>query len=337
VKVLVLVPGSRSYECQVQGIADQAKLSSKSLGQLHASGSIQGAPIQSETSFEISHGSEAGEYEVSSAGTSAEAAPAIEDTDIAGIVASDWKHVATFTDQIPFRYPTFDSYAQGMLRVNVPKTPCDFFLAFFPIALVEPCFDSWREHAAEHDRKGLSGLDSRLFMILLALLVRMGLMRLRRREEYFRAGSFAGMSQAVFENLLYTVRDASFPAYEEGQAMPDGRPAFPNDPLKPIRRFADAVLQVWHDMDLQRETEEKARQPEIKLGAIAQTHHTAKLCNAKRSRTRNPKPTHGARDRPKQPQPRAGRDRASESGQQHASRRTRPTGTGTRCPGKGQR
>jgi hypothetical protein len=78
-------------------------------------------------------------------------------------------------------------------------------------------------------------------------------------------------------------------------------------------------------IDLQRETEEKARQPEIKLGAIAQTHHTAKLCNTERSRTRNPKPTHGARDRPKQPQPRAGRDRASESGWQHA------------CPGEGRR
>jgi hypothetical protein len=47
VKVLGLVPGSRSYECQVQGIADKVKLSSKSLNQLHASGSIQGAPIKS--------------------------------------------------------------------------------------------------------------------------------------------------------------------------------------------------------------------------------------------------------------------------------------------------
>jgi hypothetical protein len=89
--------------------------------------------------------------------------------------------------------------------------------------------------------------------------------------------------------------------------------------------------------ELQRETEEKACQPETKLGAIAQTRHTARLHNAKRSRTRHPKPTHGAQDRPKQPQPWAGRDRASESGQRHASRRTRPTDTGTRRPGKGQR
>jgi hypothetical protein len=55
-----------------------------------------------------------------------------------------------------------------------------------------------------------------------------------------------------------------------------------------------------------RETEEKTRRPETKLGAIAQTRHIARLCNAKRSRTKHPKPTHGARDRPKQPQLRAG-------------------------------
>jgi hypothetical protein len=54
--------------------------------------------------------------------------------------------------------------------------------------------------------------------------------------------------------------------------------------------------------------EEKACQPDTKLGAIAQTRHIARLRNAKRSRTKHP--TRGARDRPKQPQPSAGRDRA---------------------------
>jgi hypothetical protein len=89
--------------------------------------------------------------------------------------------------------------------------------------------------------------------------------------------------------------------------------------------------------DLHRDTEEKARQPETKLGAIAQTRLIARLRNAKRSQTKHPKPTHGTRDRPQQPQPRAGRDRAAGSGLQHASRRTRPTDTGTRCPDKGRR
>jgi hypothetical protein len=36
VKVLGLVPGSRSYECVLVGIADKVKLSSKSLGRLQA-------------------------------------------------------------------------------------------------------------------------------------------------------------------------------------------------------------------------------------------------------------------------------------------------------------
>jgi hypothetical protein len=55
--------------------------------------------------------------------------------------------------------------------------------------------------------------------------------------------------------------------------------------------------------DFQREKEEKARQPKTKLSAIAQTRHKARLRNAKRSQNKHPKPTHGARDRPKQPQP----------------------------------
>jgi hypothetical protein len=45
------------------------------------------------------------------------------------------------------------------------------------------------------------------------------------------------------------------------------------------------------------ETEEKARQPETKLGAIAHTSHIARLRDAKRSRTKNPKSTHRAQSR----------------------------------------
>jgi hypothetical protein len=56
------------------------------------------------------------------------------------------------------------------------------------------------------------------------------------------------------------------------------------------------VQQKGANIDLQRETEEKARQPEIKLGAIARTRHTARLRNARRSRTRNPPPTRRAQD-----------------------------------------
>jgi hypothetical protein len=46
-------------------------------------------------------------------------------------------------------------------------------------------------------------------------------------------------------------------------------------------------------IDLQRETEQKARQPETKLSAIAQTRHIARLRDAERSRTRTPNPRTG--------------------------------------------
>jgi hypothetical protein len=42
--------------------------------------------------------------------------------------------------------------------------------------------------------------------------------------------------------------------------------------------------------------EEKACQPKTKLGAIAHTRHNARLRSAKRSRTKNSKPTHGAQN-----------------------------------------
>jgi hypothetical protein len=77
----------------------------------------------------------------------------------------------------------------------------------------------------------------------------------------------------------------------------------------------NAVTNTKQNISSQRETEEKARQPETKLGAIApsfvHTSHKAKLRTAKRSRTIHPKPTHGTRDKPKLLQPGARRDRAS--------------------------
>jgi len=45
VKVLGLVPGSRSYDSKVVGVADKVKVSSKSLGQLYAVRSRE-APTQ---------------------------------------------------------------------------------------------------------------------------------------------------------------------------------------------------------------------------------------------------------------------------------------------------
>jgi hypothetical protein len=61
-------------------------------------------------------------------------------------------------------------------------------------------------------------------------------------------------------------------------------------PRKSKQDFPQACENIY------RETGEKARQPETKLSAIAQTRHIATLRDAKRSRTRNPKPTHAGRE-----------------------------------------
>jgi hypothetical protein len=66
-------------------------------------------------------------------------------------------------------------------------------------------------------------------------------------------------------------------------------------------------------IQIQRATEEKTCQPEANLGATSHTRHKARQRNAKRSRTQNPKPTHGAHNRP-QPPPRARQACASGSG-----------------------
>jgi hypothetical protein len=64
-------------------------------------------------------------------------------------------------------------------------TPCALFLAVSPVALVEPCFEGWRKHTAEHVRRGLNNFGSKPFIRYIALVLKMGLLGLRRRVHHF--------------------------------------------------------------------------------------------------------------------------------------------------------
>jgi hypothetical protein len=137
VKLLGLIPGTRSYECEVVGASCTVKLSSKSLADKDASSSRQQAPQQSSdvdrddsAGGEDSSGSDE-EGRVDEDDQAAVDAQAAHE-EIAGICAADWQRVAAFDDQRTKMHPNYDVHLQGRLRVPVPMTPCDLLLAFFP-------------------------------------------------------------------------------------------------------------------------------------------------------------------------------------------------------------
>jgi hypothetical protein len=79
-------------------------------------------------------------------------------------------------------------------------------------------------------------LDINMFMMFTELLVRVGLLGLRRRDHTFTPEvKSTATSQSKFECLLHTIRDARLPGFEAGEQIPDGRTAVGNDPLKHIR------------------------------------------------------------------------------------------------------
>jgi hypothetical protein len=84
-----------------------------------------------------------------------------------------------------------------------------------------------------------------MFMRFSALVLRMGVIGLRR--QYFK-DPFSPMTQSVFQNLLYTIRDVGFPAYPEGDPLRDGRTACTNDPFRQVRRFGDGLQHTWQEL-----------------------------------------------------------------------------------------
>jgi hypothetical protein len=55
-------------------------------------------------------------------------------------------------------------------------------------------------------------------------------------------------SPGTLEGILYAIRDASFPAYQEGEQLSDGRQAIAEDPLSWSRRFTYDLRQHWRDV-----------------------------------------------------------------------------------------
>jgi hypothetical protein len=233
VKVLGLLAGRRSYECQVVGIADRVTLSSKRLVNLYQSGSRQNMAQSHQDPYEDdTNASEAEEEDSDDEEGSVDDAVDRPVDDITGVTSQDWESVTHFEDQMTARYANFDIHNSGRLRVNISRTPGDLFLAFFPMELMEPAFAHWRDHAQKHGRAGLANLSKSMFLKFVVLLLRMGVTGLRRRDHYFSNSRIpAPMSQGTFEGILYTIRDAGFPPYKEGEQLPDGRQATAEDPL----------------------------------------------------------------------------------------------------------
>jgi hypothetical protein len=159
---LRLLPGTRSYECKVVGTRDTVKLSGKVLTVLeHSVSQENGQGSQkkhSESEYEVS----ASETDDPEGSQSAEAGVVEALVDgFSHMTGSDWKMVASFENQIVSNHPAFDVKDSGKLRRNIPKTPCDLFLTFFPkaMALIESSLPRWRAQAEQNDRRGLANLD----------------------------------------------------------------------------------------------------------------------------------------------------------------------------------
>jgi hypothetical protein len=177
--VLGLVPGKRSYECEVLVTRENVSLSSKGLAELYASDhaslhkNIQIYLLKVVTSLlgAMTRYSSTRTLPVPTCTTATRASPPATG--------------AQFDDQLADRHPDIDIKSSRRLGGNAGMTPCALFLAVSPVALVEQCFEGWRKHAAEHVRRGLNNFDSKPFNSCIALVRKMGLLGLRCRVHHF--------------------------------------------------------------------------------------------------------------------------------------------------------
>jgi hypothetical protein len=164
-KALELLPGSRSYKCEVVGVPGTVKLSSKALAHVYDYRSRTLVPVNIDTSDGSSGSVGESKSEPSSDCGSSDGEPvdAVQ-SHFSQLTASEWQSVDTFADQCTRAHRILDKESRRMLRRDVPKPPCDMYLEFVPIELVEHRFDQWVQHAEQSGRRGLSKLDQEMFM-----------------------------------------------------------------------------------------------------------------------------------------------------------------------------
>jgi hypothetical protein len=151
VKVLGLMAGSRSYECQVVGIADKVRLSSKSLANVDAPASHQGPNSTTTVTYQSGDAVDTEESE-SDEVVEDDAVDAVAN-DLSILKAKDWRLESDFEDSLASQHPNIIPDSLGELRVRIAMAACDIFFTLFSMALVEAAFPSWRgKRQANHKR-----------------------------------------------------------------------------------------------------------------------------------------------------------------------------------------
>jgi hypothetical protein len=120
VKVLGLVPGSRSNQCVLVGIADKVKLSSKSLGRLQAALAHEAPPKHICKDSDDNFGPGEGEGSESCDEDASEVcALDTVNGNVAQVAAAGWREVAHCDDQLIARHSDFDIEHSGKFRAFV--------------------------------------------------------------------------------------------------------------------------------------------------------------------------------------------------------------------------